>query len=60
LFKNLEIINDVNQNGVGFGLTISEKIITKLGGSLKLQNNSVIYQNEHMRGATAVIDFPIR
>ena len=45
---------------MGFGLNISERIISKLGGSLKLLNNSALYQNEHVKGATAVIEFPIR
>ena len=27
LFNNLEIVDNVNQNGVGFGLSISQRII---------------------------------
>lgn len=34
LFKQLDLKDNVNQNGIGFGLTISKMIIEKLGGSL--------------------------
>jgi C4-dicarboxylate-specific signal transduction histidine kinase len=40
MFKNLDIKDNVNQNGIGFGLTISKMIIEKLGGELIVKNNS--------------------
>ena len=37
-FGNLDIIENVNQNGIGFGITISKKIAEKLGGKIHFQN----------------------
>jgi len=31
-FGNLNIVENVNQNGIGFGISISKKLIEKLGG----------------------------
>lgn len=39
MFKQLEIKDNVNQNGIGFGLTISKMIIEKLGGTLMIKSN---------------------
>lgn len=36
MFKQLEIKDGVQQNGIGFGLTISKMIMEKLGGSLEI------------------------
>ena len=36
MFMKLEVKDNVNQNGIGFGLTISKMIIEHLGGSLKI------------------------
>ena len=40
MFKQLDVKDNVNQNGIGFGLTISKMIIEKLGGCIKIKNNS--------------------
>jgi K+-sensing histidine kinase KdpD len=37
-FGNLDIVEKVNQNGIGFGITISKKLMHKLGGEIFLQN----------------------
>jgi K+-sensing histidine kinase KdpD len=37
MFKHIEIKDNVNQNGIGFGLTVSKLIIDKLGGSLRIK-----------------------
>jgi K+-sensing histidine kinase KdpD len=37
-FGNLDIVENVNQNGIGFGITISKKLIEKLGGTISFQN----------------------
>lgn len=39
MFKILDVKDNVNQNGIGFGLTISKMVIEKLGGSLTIKNN---------------------
>jgi C4-dicarboxylate-specific signal transduction histidine kinase len=39
MFTQLEIKDNVNQNGIGFGLTISKMIIEKIGGSLSIKTN---------------------
>jgi signal transduction histidine kinase len=36
LFSNLEVIENVNQSGIGFGLNISNRIIERLGGSMNI------------------------
>ena len=33
-FGNTDIVENVNQNGIGFGITISKKLIEKLGGHI--------------------------
>lgn len=40
MFKQLNVKDNVNQNGIGFGLTISKMIIEQLGGRLKINNHS--------------------
>ena len=37
-FGNLDIVENVNQNGIGFGIAISKKLIEKLGGKICFQN----------------------
>jgi K+-sensing histidine kinase KdpD len=39
IFGNLDIIDNVNQNGIGFGITISKKLMHKLGGDIHIQNS---------------------
>jgi C4-dicarboxylate-specific signal transduction histidine kinase len=39
MFTQLEIKDNVNQNGIGFGLSISKMIIEKIGGSLSIKTN---------------------
>ena len=39
LFENLEIKNNVNQHGIGFGLHISKLLLSKIGGSLTIKKN---------------------
>jgi len=39
MFKQLNVKENVNQNGIGFGLTISKMIIEQLGGELKIKNH---------------------
>ena len=33
-FGNIDIVENVNQNGIGFGIAISKKLIEKLGGNI--------------------------
>jgi signal transduction histidine kinase len=44
-FCDLEVIENVNQNGVGFGLNISNRIIQKLGGSIEIHNNQDLHKD---------------
>lgn len=37
-FGNLDIVQNVNQNGIGFGITISKKLVEKMGGKIHFQN----------------------
>lgn len=39
-FHNLDIVDNVNQHGLGFGINISKRLIAKLGGNLIIENNS--------------------
>lgn len=39
MFKLLDVKDSVNQNGIGFGLTISKMLIEKLGGQLGIKSN---------------------
>jgi signal transduction histidine kinase len=34
MFTQLDVKDNVNQNGIGFGLTISKLLVEKLGGSI--------------------------
>lgn len=42
MFTQLSIKDKVNQNGIGFGLTISKMIIESLGGIMKVKNHTNI------------------
>ena len=42
LFTKLEISNNVNQNGIGFGLSISKVLMEQMQGSIEIQNNNQI------------------
>lgn len=59
LFNNLEIVNNVNQNGLGFGINISKKLINKLGGEIYIENNNNLLNCDSDRGVTVTIDFPL-
>jgi len=39
MFKQLDIKDNVNQNGTGFGLTITKLLIKNLGGRLIAKEN---------------------
>jgi C4-dicarboxylate-specific signal transduction histidine kinase len=39
MFKQLNIIGNVNQSGIGFGLNISKILMSKLGGTFDIRNN---------------------
>jgi len=34
MFTQLDVKDNVNQNGIGFGLTISKLLVEKLGGTI--------------------------
>lgn len=40
MFTQLDVVNNVNQNGIGFGLTISRMIVEKLGGHMRFRNHT--------------------
>ena len=40
MFNRLDIKDNVNQNGIGFGLTISKMIVEQLGGSMIFRNHT--------------------
>ena len=40
LFNQLSVKDNVNQNGIGFGLTISKLIVEKLGGKMIFRNHT--------------------
>ncbi len=50
LFGRLEILDGLNQNGIGLGLTICKKIINFLGGEIRLQS-------ELGKGSNFIISF---
>ena len=39
MFQQLEIKNNVNQNGIGFGLAISKILVEQMQGKIHIQNN---------------------
>lgn len=39
MFQQLDVHNNVNQSGLGFGLTISKMLAEELGGTLEISNN---------------------
>lgn len=59
MFKRLEIKDNVNQNGIGFGLTVSKMTMEKLGGTLDIKSNSdASALLETNKGLTVEINFP--
>ncbi|CDW74581.1 multi-sensor hybrid histidine kinase [Stylonychia lemnae] len=59
-FQNLSVIENVNQNGIGFGINISKRLINQLGGDLLIENNANIPNSDTKRGVTVTIEFPYR
>jgi len=57
-FGNLEVVNSVNQHGIGFGLNISKRLIQRLGGQIKIKNNSEVDGIMTSRGITVTLEFP--
>ena len=47
LFGKLKVHNDINQNGVGLGLTISQKLVEQLGGKIGVNSNEGKGTNFH-------------
>ncbi len=62
MFTQLEVKDNVNQSGIGFGLTISKMIIEKIGGTLSIKTNSssnVTSKHESSnKGMQVIIEFP--
>lgn len=62
MFSQLQLKDNVNQNGIGFGLTISKMIMQKLGGTLVIESNKKNSmfgaRPEDQRGLTVIITFP--
>jgi len=60
MFKVLELKDNVNQNGSGFGLTISKMILEQLGGTLRIKSNShhKLLPGPEDEGLTVIISFP--
>ena len=52
MFKVLNVRDNVNQNGIGFGLTISKMIIERLGGILMIKTK------QNVSGVQVIIEFP--
>lgn len=40
MFNRLDVKDNVNQNGIGFGLTISKMLVEQLGGSIMFRNHT--------------------
>jgi len=40
MFTKLDVKDNVNQNGIGFGLTISKMIVENLGGTMRFVNHT--------------------
>lgn len=45
---------------MGFGINMSKRILSQLGGTFVIENNSAIEHSGSSRGALAVIEFPFK
>jgi signal transduction histidine kinase len=40
MFTQLDVKDNVNQNGIGFGLTISKMLVEQMGGNINFRNHT--------------------
>lgn len=57
-FSNLDVVENVNQHGIGFGISICKRLINKLGGEFYFENNRVIGSPNTTSGLTVTIELP--
>ena len=52
----MNVVDNVNQNGIGFGLTITRIILSKLGGTFDIFNNceQVLYLKKRKSSVKSV------